>query len=142
MNFKTLFILFSLLFSAFAFSQESDDLAETLHSRMEMRTPNLFEGAAFELVDVIPDQVQEVRQKALQELLDFATDYELFDLGFSYKLDERTYSVTNQQGVVVAYTVSVWISKNGEPMTRRFSILHRRVDGIYYVGRIVNYDLF
>jgi hypothetical protein len=142
LNFRILFFLFTLLLSTFAFSQESDDLADTLHSRMEMREPQLFQGASFELIEVIPEQVEEVRQKALQELLDFATEYELFELGFSYTLDERTYSVTNQEGVIIAYTLSVWISKNGEPMTRRFSILHRRVDGIYYVGRIANYDLF
>ncbi len=142
MKLNLFLLFFILLLSSASFAGEIDELSDTVHSRMEMREPHLFKGAIFEEVVTLPDQVQEVRQEALNALLTFATDLDLFDLGFSYELDGRSYSITNQEGTIVAYTVSVWISKNDEPMTRRFYILHRRVDGIYYVGRIANYDLF
>lgn len=139
---KTVFILMiSLLASIQMMANEADTLSDTLHLRMEQREPHLYQDSTFELEEALPNQVDEVRERVLNDLLAFAWEYELFDLGFSYELDERTYSVANAEGEVIGYTLSVWIYKNGNEMTRRFYVLNKRVDGVFYVGKIANYDI-
>jgi len=130
----TLFISFQL------FAEVTDTMADTLHVRMIEREPHIFQNSEIELLEEVPEQVDELREKSLNDLLAFAWQYELFDLGFTYKLSEQTYEVLNADGEIIGYTYSVIISKNGKPMTRQFSVVHRRVDGIFYVGRIANYD--
>ncbi|MBC99281.1 MAG: hypothetical protein CME63_16175 [Halobacteriovoraceae bacterium] len=89
----------------------------------------------------LPTQVQELRIEAYQDLLAFAQSYNLFQLGWDYELDSRTYEVKDRVDQVIAYNFSIVLYKEGKARTRRFYQASRRIDGYFFVERIANYDL-
>lgn len=137
---KILISILTLFISLQVFADIPDTMADTLHVRMIEREPHIFGNSKINLLEEVPTEVEELREKSLNDLLAFAWEYELFDLGFAYELSEKTYEVKNAEGQAIGFTYSVIISKHGKQMTRQFSIVHRRVDGVFYVGRIANYD--
>lgn len=136
----SLIALLSLL-SPQAFAN-TDEVAALYHERMEQRYPTVpFEEFYRAEEDEIPSQVQELRQRQLDDMLHFARTYNLFDIGWSYANHPDVYEVTIEGGEVVAYTFSIVISKNGVPDSRRFYQGSKRVDGVFFVERISDYPL-
>ena len=136
-----LLFLVSLCLSSFTYASDSiDEAAQTFHTRMIEREAQIYRGAEFILVDEVPSDILETEEKAFNELLAFATRFDLFALGFSYEIDPRTYQAIKNNSSI-GYTFSLIISKDGKPMTRRFYNLSRRVDGVFYVDHIANYDI-
>lgn len=133
-------LLIGLSNFALALDQQStDSMAQTFHERLTQREPQIFEGAQFSLSDNPPDQVKEVIEKSLDELLQFATELDLFSRGFSYDIAPLVYKAT-KGSEVIDYTFSLRIYKNGVATFRRFYNLARRVDGVFYVDHIATYD--
>jgi hypothetical protein len=89
----------------------------------------------------IPEEIQNIQTVELDELLDFATQYNLFEIGFSYEVHKNTFAINDASGEPQGYTFSIIISKNDTPMTRFFYQVAKRVDGVFYVGRTAAYDL-
>ncbi len=118
-----------------------DSFADTLHQRMVEREPHFYAEATFQKVSEVPEDIAAIQMGTVLELVDFASELDLFALGFFYELNANMYEVV-LQNEVIGYTYSINILKNDVLRTRRFYILNRRVDGVFYVGRIVNYDTF
>lgn len=135
-------LMISMLFalSGSLCATEPSDLAGLFHQRLIERWPHVLQGAKFELASETPDQVKEVINQSLDELLDFASELDLFSRGFSYALSPEVYEA-KREGQVIDYTFSIVISKDGVSTFRRFYNLARRVDGVFYVDHLATYDL-
>ncbi|MCR9206239.1 MAG: hypothetical protein NXH75_16775 [Halobacteriovoraceae bacterium] len=136
---KNILITFLILFSTFA---SADEVADLYHERMEQRYQTVnFESFTAIAGDDVPLQVQELQQRQLDDMLHFATAYDLFSIGWSYQNSPEVYEVKLDTGETIAYTFSVIISKNGQPTGRRFYQASKRVDGVFFVERVSDYEL-
>ncbi len=119
-----------------------DYYGELFNQRMTERFPernistfNLLTGQE------LPAQLNQLQEDSLEDLLQFARDYDLQASGWNYALSEETYEVINDQDQTIAFNFSILIYKYDTAVTRRFYQASRRVDGIFYIERIANYDL-
>ena len=119
-----------------------DYYGELFNQRMTERFPER-NISAFNLLSAeeLPIQVTELKEESLEDLLQFARDYDLQDSGWSYALSDETYEVVNGEDQTIAFNFSILIFKYDTAVTRRFYQTSRRVDGIFYIERIANYDL-
>lgn len=83
----------------------------------------------------MPQEIEIFSAGSFIDLVNFAISLDLFSKGFDYTLNDEFYEVTNEEGVPVAYTFSVTITKNGEVSSIGMYELHRRVDGVFYQSR-------
>lgn len=132
------FIILALMAVGQAFA--SDSYSDTLHSRMIEREPHLYSASNFVAVEEVPEEIAALQLGSVLELVEFARDYDLFSKGFFYELNNNMYEVV-KENEVIGYTYSVNILKNDVLTHRRFYILNKRVDGVFYLGRIVTYDI-
>lgn len=123
-----------------ALAQTPDAGSDLFHTRIEQRYSNV-NFKEFKKLDEseIPAQIQELRERQHNDLLQFARAYDLFAIGWSYAMHDNVYEVSLANGEVVIYTFSDVISKNGVPTGRRFYQASRRVDGVFYIERIADY---
>lgn len=135
-------ILTILLLTSFSSFAGNDEVADRYHQRIEERYPNV-KFKSFRVLEnnEIPQQIDELREQALEELLLFARSYDLFSLGWSYNNHPHVYEVTIEDDQVVLYTFSDEIVKNGVPTARRFYQAQRRVDGVFFISRVSDYNL-
>ena len=119
-----------------------DYYGELFNQRMTERFPER-NISTFNLLsdEELPIQVAQLKEESLEDLLQFARDYDLQDSGWSYALSDETYEVINGEDQTIAFNFSILIYKYDTAVTRRFYQASRRVDGIFYIERIANYDL-
>lgn len=132
-------LLITLLLSISSVLAHHDSVSDVLHERMVEREAHLYDGAVFKEITEIPRDIEILKTGDLVELINFAQQYDLFAEGFHYALNENTYEIKKGEDVI-GYTYSIDISKNDKPFVRRFYIVNKRVDGVFYVGRIVTYN--
>ena len=139
--FKTLIgLVFLAMISGNAFA--SDSVSDTYHQRIEERYQTVkFENFKLLSKEEVPIQIQELQGKQLNDLLQFAEVYDLYRLGWSYSNHNDVFEVTIEGGEVVLYTFSDVIFKDGVPRSRRFYQATKRVDGVFFIERISDYDL-
>ncbi len=139
---QKLILFFLMAFSAFSIQANTDEVANLYHERIEQRYPQVkFKEFRLLSPEDVPADIKELQEDQLGNLLNFARSYDLFELGWSYENHNDVYEVTVEGGQVVLYTFSDLIIKNGVPDSRRFYQAVRRVDGVFYVGRISDYPL-
>lgn len=112
-----------------------DSATGLFHERMVERSTQVYENASFDLIEDIPEKIQNKINESWDEIIDFADTLDLYSHGFSYQLNQDVYEVTNIVGEKVGYTFSIIISKHGEVSTVGFYELARRVDGEFYLAR-------
>jgi hypothetical protein len=127
-----LFLNFLFVFNLFASYESSLQL---FHERMVERSPLYYEGATVLESSETPLEINQLAQDSYQDLIDFATAFDLFDVGFEYQLNEDVYEVVNELGEPIAYTFAIRIYKNNVLMSYGFYELMKRVDGVYYLSR-------
>ena len=122
-------------------SMAQDTVSDLFHERIQERyaTINFKEFKKLNPSEV-PAQIQELRERQLGDLLHFAETLNLFAQGWSYANHESVYEVSLEDGEVVIYTFSDVIIKDGEPRSRRLYQASKRVDGVFFIERIADYD--
>lgn len=136
-------LILALLFVTFsAFANQADPVADTYHQRLVAKFPQakITEIRKISIEDV-PAEILNLRKEGLQELLDFATDLDLFAIGWSYESHPNIYQAVNESGEVILYTFSTSIIKDDMMTARRIYQADRRVDGVFYIGRVSDYNL-
>lgn len=128
--------------SLWAGNNPPDYYGELFNERMAQRYPNR-QIQDFELLieDEIPEGMVKLEEHFLDRLLFFAQTYDLFNIGWSYEINPKVYRVTNTNGEVVGYNFSIDLYKNNEYRSRRFHQASIRVDGVYFVERIADYEI-
>lgn len=119
-----------------------DQDAELFNERMAQRYPER-QIQDFELLDEveIPEGMITLEEHFLDRLLFFAQTYDLFSIGWSYAINPNVYKVTNAAGDTLGYNFSIDLYKNGVYKSRRFHQAGIRVDGVYFVERIADYEI-
>lgn len=136
---KNILLIFIILFSPLV---SADEVADLYHERMAQRYETVhFESFTPLQGDNVPLEIQALQKDQLDDMLHFATAYNLFSIGWSYQNSPEVYEVKLDTGETIAYTFSVIISKNGEPTGRRFYQASKRVDGIFFIERVSDYEL-
>ena len=140
---KHVFIFAILLLSMTSSFAQDDELSSLLHERIEQREPEVYTGASFEHVEfeVLKDEnILGLINNEYEIMMAFATQQNLIEQGFSYTVDSNVYKVI-KDNAINGYTFSIIIAKNSNNIYRRFFIVNKRVDGVFYVSRITHYEM-
>lgn|GEM_PF-3769427 len=132
---KTILLLICFSISLNLFAIELEEATLTFHERMVERAPNYFSDAQINLIQDVPEQIQQLAAANHFDLINFAISLDLFSKGFEYRLNDEIYEVVNAEGEPIAYTFSITIKKDGKVSSIGMYEAQRRVDGVFYISR-------
>ena len=114
--------------------------AQKFNEREQQRHPKLYKDSVVMLSERTTNEIKQLQAAELEVLIDFATSYELQEVGFSYATNPNIFVIMKKGSEeVLAYTFSIDVLKNGQVSARRFCVASKRVDGSFYVSRLSDY---
>jgi len=116
------------------YAHDIDQTIQLFHDRILERSPEYFENAEVQLVEELPEEIEQIASYHFLELVNFAIEYDLFAKGFDYRLNDNFYKIVDPEGLPLTYTFSVTIFKHGKVSSIGHYELTRRVDGVFYLA--------